>query len=958
VNTTRNILRYLFFTAACIVWATPVVRAQTWQDISANVPGQLTEEQYLVAASDGTRLYVLGRQGVFMSADNGNSFTAINDVAGGLPSLGLASFRFIKFVNGEIWLGGMSFSDIGEPPGPRLFRLIPSETVWQARSGGIPGSLDEAIPEDITHDPVTGNYYVTMAGVGFSTVGPVYVSSDGGNTWQLRTNGLGGIGSPSSIISINGSLITSRPLGDIYRSTNGGASWSQALTSTQDGVGPMIRVQDRALLWRGVNADFSDDGGLTWNRVRPLASVFSSNAILSADGNLVFACTRGGLAPGTLAYSASGGLGWHVLPTTGLPPIPTPAAPSAGNYMPNYLMRHGDFLFVTGVSRDSSFLYEAGFLHRLDVLSFAFENPFSIVIQPQPKGLLVGQSHKLEVYATGPDISYQWQKNSEDIPGKTGRVLELNNAQTSDSGSYRVTVTSAGTSSLTSNAVTVTVFQKQDGRWDPGFDQTNLTGGGRVHLRPNNEHLVVRTDSTSFTITRMGPDGGRLTSVSSNTASGNTLSNSLLDQNGQIVAAQKISSNNNAIWRYNADTLAFISSTFFGPTTSSLRFSDIVEVPGKGYAVAGSISTVTPAGSGAVTLKDFALIKYDGTVDATFAPGAGPDSTTQFVTYSALNGNTYVSGSGFSTWSGIPMVRGIARIDSTGAIHALPVSGVPGTTRCGYIHALADGRLLTLFGTSGARVLYALNPDGSRDATFNTAGHTIADIKRVVQQTDGKIIIVGNFTAFGGVTAAGYIRLNLDGTVDNTFYTAAGFSHGTINDVTYDPRGYIYLSTTTNSTTFQGQTIPTGRGPVRIFATPADPGGGGGFSAWPALLALPEDQRGPLATPAGDKVPNLVKYAIGIGPLDSAAGRIPQEVIEGDGVNEGYPVVSFVRVKDLVGITMGVEVSTGLDFATDLGSTAISVEDLGDGTERVSVRSNARFSDHARQFFRLDVTLD
>lgn len=269
------------------------------------------------------------------------------------------------------------------------------------------------------------------------------------------------------------------------------------------------------------------------------------------------------------------------------------------------------------------------------------------------------------------------------------------------------------------------------------------------------------------------------------------------------------------------------------PNTSTVRFSDIVEVLGKSYAVAGSISTVASQ-----TLKDFALIKYDGTVDTTFAPGSGPNSTTQSVAHSASSGNTFVSGSGFDTWSGIPIARGIARIDSNGAIHSFTVSGVPGTERSSFIDLLDDGRMLALFGAGGARVLYALNPDGSRDTSFNPAGHTITDIKRTAQQPDGKIILAGQFNGFGGSAAARYIRLNADGTVDDTFHSATGFSHGHIIDVTHNPRGYLYLSTSRNSTSFQGQPIPNGRGPVRIFATPAGTTPGGGFADWSELASL------------------------------------------------------------------------------------------------------------------------
>jgi hypothetical protein len=133
-------------------------------------------------------------------------------------------------------------------------------------------------------------------------------------------------------------------------------------------------------------------------------------------------------------------------------------------------------------------------------------------------------------------------------------------------------------------------------------------------------------------------------------------------------------------------------------------------------------------------------------------------------------------------------------------------------------------------------------------------------------------------------------------------------------------------------------------------------GGGSSFEDWPALAALPADQRDPLDTPANDGVPNLVKFAVGIDPLESAAGRIPQEVVEGTGAETGYPVVSFIRDTSVSGVSMQVEVSSDLAFTNDLGATIVSTEDLGDGTERVHVRSNASFAAHTRQFFRLAVT--
>ena len=129
------------------------------------------------------------------------------------------------------------------------------------------------------------------------------------------------------------------------------------------------------------------------------------------------------------------------------------------------------------------------------------------------------------------------------------------------------------------------------------------------------------------------------------------------------------------------------------------------------------------------------------------------------------------------------------------------------------------------------------------------------------------------------------------------------------------------------------------------------------FTAWPALATLPADQRGPNATPANDGVSNLLKFALGIGPLDSANGFIPQGVTQGSGTAAGFPTISFIRKKGLIDVAVNVEVGSSLDFTTTtLGSVITGVQDLGNGTERVTVRSTAPFTGNAMQFFRLKVT--
>jgi hypothetical protein len=948
-------LRVLAVISACI--SLPTAHAQSWENITANAGAVPLYADRGSIAGVGNRLYVIGGpggKGVLVSDDGGQTFTAINTVAGASYSLTDANtMGALRFANGRMWV---SASD-SDAAFNYLHWLTPGDTTWQQGStAGFPPPINFnsfGMIDDVVWDATTALYYCV------AQLGGVWVSADG-QTWQQRTTGFGGSGAPASLAAIDGTIFALRPLSGLRRSTDAGLTWTA--NSPHQGVdGGHLRLTGDKVSFQVVG-DFSQtinhmtpDKGATWVTVTGLPPGMFNR--LGGDGELLFTAT----ATGRLLVSPDAGLSWQDLPTTGLQlnfPV-WPATDPTGVFEPSRIERLGDDLFMIGNEYIDASFTKAPRLYRLDISSLDFPKPFGIYLQPQSRGLLIGQSHELKVYADGNGVTYQWQKNGVDIPGATSRTLLLDDVQLAAAGDYTCIVSHDDGPEVPSSVAAISVFAREDGRWDPVFDQTDINDGGRVHLLESSEAIVVRPTSNPLRIYRIGPDGARLQSYSSTTttSSNNVNARSLIDQNGKIIVSVKPNSNTTQLQRYNPTTFAFESSVGIGSSNStSLRIQDLVEVPGKGYAIVGGFDRTTHMGV-QTTVKNFALVNYDFTTDGDFPGGTGPNvSSAQTSVTCAPDGSIYVAGGGFSSWSGVTTPRSLVRIDSTGTVHAVS-TGIAGTSTAGFVHALNDGRILLLFGTSGARQLYALQPNGAVDPAFNTAGHTITDIARVAQQADGKIIIVGNFTSFGGTTAAGYIRLNTDGTVDETFYCATGFSSGTINNVTYDPRGYIYLSGTgSSSATFQGQG-PVGSGPVRIFAYEPEGNPGGGFADWPALAALPPDQRGPNATPANDGVENLVKYAIGVGPLDSAFGRIPQQVVEGSGDDEGYPVVSFIRDTAATGVTMQVEVATGLDFATNLGSTIVSVEDLGNGTERVSVRSNARFSDHLRQFFRLGVTL-
>lgn len=68
--------------------------------------------------------------------------------------------------------------------------------------------------------------------------------------------------------------------------------------------------------------------------------------------------------------------------------------------------------------------------------------------------------------------------------------------------------------------------------------------------------------------------------------------------------------------------------------------------------------------------------------------------------------------------------------------------------------------------------LVRLNTDGSKDNTFNTGSGFGGDVTSIAIQSDGKILVGGNFSIYNGTPCGRIVRLNYDGSLDTTFVTS------------------------------------------------------------------------------------------------------------------------------------------------------------------------------------------
>lgn len=171
-----------------------------------------------------------------------------------------------------------------------------------------------------------------------------------------------------------------------------------------------------------------------------------------------------------------------------------------------------------------------------------------------------------------------------------------------------------------------------------------------------------------------------------------------------------------------------------------------------------------------------ARLNTDGSVDSSFDTSAGPNNWVYAA--AAYGSGKVVIGGRFTQVGGTPINR-IARLNSDGS---LDTTFDPGSGPTDRVYALAvqeDGKVLIggAFNTvSGAarNHIARLNADGSLDTTFDPKPAPEEDVQAIAIQSDGKILIAGNFDQLGSSSCAHIARLDANGSLDSSFDCSAG----------------------------------------------------------------------------------------------------------------------------------------------------------------------------------------
>jgi uncharacterized delta-60 repeat protein len=169
-----------------------------------------------------------------------------------------------------------------------------------------------------------------------------------------------------------------------------------------------------------------------------------------------------------------------------------------------------------------------------------------------------------------------------------------------------------------------------------------------------------------------------------------------------------------------------------------------------------------------IAKSKFARLNSDGSLDTGFNAGSGFVGNPSFMITQA-DGKILAMGD-FTSYNGTPVSK-LLRLNSDGSLDTGFIHHVLITINT--IVLQADGKLLV--GGSG---VVRLNTDGSTDNTFNVTFGS-PSIAEVVVQSNGKIVVGGTFGGVNGFSRTNLVRLNSDGTLDATYNpvtSGGGFS--------------------------------------------------------------------------------------------------------------------------------------------------------------------------------------
>lgn len=199
------------------------------------------------------------------------------------------------------------------------------------------------------------------------------------------------------------------------------------------------------------------------------------------------------------------------------------------------------------------------------------------------------------------------------------------------------------------------------------------------------------------------------------------------------------------------------------------------------------------------TRRFIARINSNGSLDTSFAPvGTGFD---RFIRGVALQADgKIIVGGGFTSYNGTSIPY-LARLNSNGSLDTEFTQDGDGLDY--FVNAIAiqsNGKILVggefgAYNGTASPYLLRLDSDGGLDTTFAQDGTGLDGmVKAIALQTDGKILLGGYFESYNGTDIPSLARLNTNGTLDTSFVQDGVGFNDYVRSVVLRSDGHLFVS--------------------------------------------------------------------------------------------------------------------------------------------------------------------
>ena len=333
-----------------------------------------------------------------------------------------------------------------------------------------------------------------------------------------------------------------------------------------------------------------------------------------------------------------------------------------------------------------------------------------------------------------------------------------------------------------------------------------LIGGGFTQYRGTNVGRLARLNAdgsldTSFNVNH-GVDGTLI--------SGNSVFAIAFQSDGKILIGgvfDFVNSNRSPnIARLNAD--ASFDNTFSvgdGPNGQTQNYVLSIAVQTDGKVVIGGLFLNYDA----TKRNCFARLNANGSLDMAFNNGTGIGGAGPVRAVAIQADNKILVAGDLFGYNGV--VRGrLARINSDGTLDTTfdPGQGFNDTVFSLILQpngsVLLGGKFTLYKNTTPFVGMAQLNSDSSVDSTYAAAAVFVRPIVRqIAVQSDGKVVISGDFVSVNGSHLPNLARLNADGTVDTSFIVPANLINGSVYAIVIQPDQKILVGGTFNGSLFR-----------------------------------------------------------------------------------------------------------------------------------------------------------